>query len=1250
MASFSSSSVPQRRPPLKRQSSSRRNSSFLTSLKSLVTAPLAWFASTDDFEDTKDFQGKRRRLAEAPSQPIVDHGERLGRNKRMRVHSPSRDEPYSQPQAPDHGYLDPPGSVFHQQGRQSSPLFQHNSTRSLSFNHSYDLGNNTALPRTMSIDPPNRRPLSRLSAASIPLSRGVSVNSSTLVRQADRDLSMPPLSGQPSFLVRTSMTPQPLRDFSEPPPLHSLKSQPAFVRAPTVKALEFSPNTTSESTSATLGSLVQSVRSRGSPVRQHSSLAFFKPDIRHDRSSPLPETIIEKALHELDIYKTPLVPTRLRSANASGTTSSDNMFKSRRASNLVLIQNGSASDRLGRKVSGQKDSPLPNETKPYAGEGGMKRLLAKRKREVDETKSQVTTDEIHMDDDLQVSHQKLSDAIDALHEPSITTSSSVNRASEIPSIMQSSSLRVGRTKSRNHIARPVRPTKMKFSAAFDDETMEDVDEMDEQTVQRRKEIDALEEAAKHVPAFKIPAGFTFARELPPTDNHPVGGTEHVVTALPFSLTAASLATAQKLSVQPESKRPSQSSASSTSGISSLASAPPSAGVSLLPPTPDTMPLNATKTMAPVASTNRAVDAIPNFFTSSAALSRPMPPLPSIPEVTNFFSTSSTMSTPGRAPPLSFNPSSSPSNNPPVPVKDRDNPLWEGESKVAVASRNDPQPFAPLETGSESISKESTKSALEPAISLSTISPSQSSILGEVPPLAQFSFSNTTASTFLGGAGDQSNPSKLSATTTSPSLSNSITSLGNRSLATTTILSPMSGTLPTSELSQENMVAFAHPQSTISSPLASLKPDEAKHLFGHGQAGAQGKSVGFSGALINEETEQRRSPEFSFGAAGVKEQRPESTTFGKAGGDEKLIPAHVSFAFSKPERQDINNTFSVGTKTEPKSASSPFAFLSASNTPAPTDVNRSSHFNFRGSGADPAPNTAAAIGFSLDGGVKATPAKSFTFEQSSSLARPVTPPKSQDFEVNMDESPTRDNEPAPKLADRPTLGATAFSFTPNTSSPFGSQSQSTAASFSFGTSPNPFGKSVETNAFPFGQAASSVSTGFQFAQSKPENEALQHSTTGPFSFTAPASTVNPAPVFLFGGPGNNSIGNGFGSTQSGSAPGSPSTFNQQQPSPFSFGSPLPPVNTAFTFGSQPASPAAVNLSLPQPATTGGFGTGSTSGFDQLQSPSSPFSTPSAIAPPAGGSSLFTIGAAPSPQAAPNSRTIRKLPTRRGGAKR
>lgn len=261
-----------------------------------------------------------------------------------------------------------------------------------------------------------------------------------------------------------------------------------------------------------------------SPTR-HSSLLFTSgPENSACKSSLSPLILIltpslaphlpspaERALHELDVYKTPLLPTRLRSSNipdpASITSAAvaPDLFKSRRTSRLVLMHD----EKEDRKQSTKKS--VTNETKPYAGQGGMKKLLARRKLEVDETDKDQNENENAMDEGGPSRIQPTPSTSHPLDPPPIETPDSDWLSSNAAS-SSGSTLRVGRSKtSRVHITRPAtRPSKTKFSAAYEDpdESMEQ-DERDEEE-QRRKDREILETAAKNVPVFNIPDGFTFA--------------------------------------------------------------------------------------------------------------------------------------------------------------------------------------------------------------------------------------------------------------------------------------------------------------------------------------------------------------------------------------------------------------------------------------------------------------------------------------------------------------------------------------------------------------------------------------------------------------------------------------------------------------------------------------------------------------------------------------------------------------------
>ncbi|KAF8078175.1 hypothetical protein FPV67DRAFT_1464451 [Lyophyllum atratum] len=1218
MASSSSSASQRRRPPRKRQPLSRSNSSFLGTIKNLVTAPLAWFASTDDFEDSKDLKGKRRRLAGAPTEPSIEDDDRLTRTKRMRLHSPTRDESLSQlpSSAAHHGYLDPPGAVFQQQQhRPHSPFDQPPSTRSASITRQYDFSNNNSnyirastLSRTMSIDPPNR-PLSRASAmASVPLNRDTSMDSSSFIRTVPRDMSMPPLSARPSFRMRTSMTPQPPppREVSEPPPLHSLGSNPTFIRAPQMKPSESMQGGLSRQSSVTLGSLVDSVRTNRSPVRQHSSLLFGTKDERASQS-PRPESAIEKALHELDIYKTPLVPTRLRSSNIPATSSSADLFKSRRSSHLILMQDEKRINRLGRDVSGKKEVPVVNGTKPYAGEGGMKKLLARRKQEADEENddgqpSIQDEGEDRMDEGVQKLGKRVATRVEISPPVLPPTKTDWFSANTISSSRPAatSSLRVGRTKARNHIARPPRPAKTKFSAAYDDDdAMDDAEELDPEAIERKKEREALEEAAKRAPVFQIPAGFSFAKEIKPIEDDSRNAKEPPIMSLPFSF-AKPASVLANLPSQPSTTSSSGLQSSTTSifgtNLQPASAAAPALSLSPAPPQKPPSPLPQVQSTGVAASaiTNTGV---PNFFANSSALAKPLDLPKSAPLIFT---------------PQNAAPATAGSLTLVTPVKDADNPLWEGESKKdTVTQASGSTLFAGLGgTASGGAPSASSRS------SVFDISSTSTSTAGPAPSIPAF-----------GGAAKQNDaappPSQPSFFGGPPATMPTFSFSGP--------VEPTSSTLFGGDLLKASS-PFGEP-STSATSLPSLDAPKLPVL-----SGEPSKAVNIA-------------PGSAFGST-------ESKPTGLFGGPPNTATSATGlFSFGQPSTSASSAPFS-----EVVHFLLPFSFGAAPSTPPPVDVKKSTAFNF-GSPATTVPVPApASVGFSFSGGgsnASDVSSKPFAFGQPAAMTttvRPSTPPRNQEQEVSMEESPTRDTQQMDKPIDRPILGGGGFSF-PATApgSTFGTQRNESSTSFSFGTqssSTNPFvkdNKAIENTSFGgFGQAAAS-STTFGFGQNKSSDiEPPRPSTTGSFAFGAsPSSATGPAPAFAFGGPGNNSTGGLFGQPQaSGSAPGSPSTFSQ--PSPFAFGAPLPPVNTSFAFGSQPASPAGGNnLSLPQPATPGGFGnTGA--GFGQPQ-PSSPFGAPATAAPTAAAGALFTMGSAAPPPAG-GARQIRKLPNRRAGAKR
>jgi len=176
--------------------------------------------------------------------------------------------------------------------------------------------------------------------------------------------------------------------------------------------------------------------------------------------------------------------------------------------------------RLG--VSGNKKTKKveANGTKPYAGEGGMKKLLARRRMEEEEENGKVagTEDNEEESRNPKSSQRRASGGKTAPENIRVEKNESeqlfvpppvAEPRSKMAGSREQSSLRVGRTKiSRNHIERPPARPLNRFSARYADDEGDDQMQEDKSSEQL-----ILEEAAKKVPVFEIPAGFTFAKEV-----------------------------------------------------------------------------------------------------------------------------------------------------------------------------------------------------------------------------------------------------------------------------------------------------------------------------------------------------------------------------------------------------------------------------------------------------------------------------------------------------------------------------------------------------------------------------------------------------------------------------------------------------------------------------------------------------------------------------------------------------------------
>ncbi|KAJ7184165.1 hypothetical protein C8R46DRAFT_451817 [Mycena filopes] len=1214
MSSSSSHNAARRRPAThapRRRPLARSNSSLLGTIKNIVTAPLAWFATTDDFEDAPDLKGKRRRHSGPHPASAADDSEGPPWPKRARVKSPDSQiqfhpepqyvaPPYSQPSM---GYLDPPSSVFNNQ----SNFYRSNSVNLTAPTlNQFNPNNRSGLSRTMSIDPPhNSTSFTRDTTMNFtPLERDTSMEASFFRTSSSipRDLSMPLPAARTSIRMRTSLTPQPAqpREVSEPPPLSSLAQKPIFVRAPPEPHRRLS----SQSSSSTLGSLVESQRSTRSPMRQHSSLLFgsgSQPQAVESSSSARQPAPAERALHELDIYKTPLLPTRSRlrstassppdassSSKSSKTADASDMFRPRRSSQLLLMRDDRRASGSSRRVSypfldteepkdkeGKTKKAKVNETKPYAGEGGMKKLLARRMKEVEEddedTQAQIKTPT----DRPEESGPEISQP-PPLPLPPVSSGSDWQTKPESQSASSGSSLRVGRTKtSRNHIARPPRLPK-KFSAAFEDEIDEFMDDGEEMERERERDLRELNEAASRIPTFQMAPGFSFAKgpDAKPVE-HDVNAKEPPIAALPFSFGKPTVPAEPVVPLSAPKDAPASIPEPKSSSSFSFGSeaGPPAVSEKTTEPS----------TAAPV----------PNFFASSKLLSQASAPSPLLPSTFPSFGVTPATppssdpiatpkpaasvplpSTPAPAPAPSFTPTS-------TPIKDTENPLWVGDTGKKYNTDSQPSFFGKVNGGDQTAKPDITSTSMF-----------GSSIFGakkeEMGTSSQFDTSAPSTGGFMFNGS-----------------------------AVPAVPAPLGPSMVEAEPKQP--MAFGSTAGATVTPAATEVP---KAPFSFGTAPSTSADAG--------------KPSM-FGASA-----PPSNPFATATVPDAPKPA-FGFSFGQPKEPS---------KTSPPPAS-PFMFGSATNATMTAEPPKPAPFSF---GSSSASSTPASTGFSFG----AAPARSdpkpatpggggmFAFGTPTVMApsaRPSTPPRNDMQEFRMEESPTREmqinTEPKPAES-RPTLGGagSGFSFgNPSSGSLFSQPAPAPVpAPFSFGASPspNPFAAASAGESKPFGSSdfgrPASASNPFAFGQNNvttPSIDPPRPTTGGSFSFASSGPSTGTG--FAFGG-GSTTNANPFAPQPSAaSAPHSPSTFNQS----FSFGGGAPQQAASFSFGSQPASPAGPAPSLPQPTTPGGFGGGGFGG-----QPTSPFS---AAPPQPTGSSLFTIGAAP--PAAPAPRVLKKLPRRK-----
>ena len=944
------------------------------------------------------------------------------------------------------------------------------------------------------------------------------------------------------------------------------------------------------------------------------------------------------------------------------------MFKSRRASRPVLISD----DR--EKSSAKKTGPLVNETKPYAGQGGMKKLLARAKLEAEKEKANEKDDGGGQSMDgtrVQVSEPPSV----PLPPPPLVTSDWFNSAVSGTSASSSgSSLRVGRQKtSRHHFQRP---SKFRFSAVYEDEG-DDAMEDDERAKERRM----LEEAATKVPVFNVPSGFTFAKDVScsiapccglrihsfllqtpaplPSADELQEAKEPPIDSLPFSLSKPST----------PSEFPKMDSTLNGSqpvpifGTTSKNSTPP---------LPFSFEKPSSTSTSSAAASSKNGNVVPNFFATSQVLKEKLK-IPSPANATP--AASGTGSTGARTLHLTSDVLEKPDTEPNPFLEEKGKEPAKSLPSVFAASGATSSVFPPIGKPETTTVQSSVLSPAQSTFGKSsedegpTIAPPASFQPASKPIMDPFSFGKTAEeqktapSSFSFANPTEDKPASITTTTTSSSATSSLpfafgkpvrekpstTSLpfslvasdGSRekkqevSIAPN-LFEPSTASTPTSSAPQNTTTSLFGEPPKATTPFTGLPPPQSTpsplpFTFGHLPGS------GTATTLTADASTETAKHGFSFGSSANA-----SSDSGQPPVVEAPKPLFGPFSFGQEKKQQevasVPFSFGAAPSTPPDVKPAPFTFgSSSSSTSAPAAATPPVAFSFSGGGGT---------------GSDVTTKSPFIFGvPSNSAERPVTPPKSHDQEVRMEESPVREMQVNGKALEAPPMINPQFSFSGvasngvNGSTLFGGTSSgSTAAAsptspFTFGASLTTFATKKPEESKPFGgfgvPQAPPINTSFSFGkdESRP---------TSAFTFgQTPTSATNLTPAFSFGAPTNTSS-NPFAAA-TGSAPGSPSTF--AQPAPFAFGAPGGTTG-GFAFGSQPSSPASGgNITLPQPAisTTTTFGNGA--GFGQTPSPASPFAVPLPLAQStSSGGTLFTIGAPPVGQ-----RQIKKLP-RRGNVKR
>src|SRR6267142_63435 len=235
-----------------------------------------------------------------------------------------------------------------------------------------------------------------------------------------------------------------------------------------------------------------------------------------------PINAAELALQQLERYRTPLVPTRLGLGNVD--VALPELFQARKkARALVLMKRdqrddkprlGHASKYINSSKDKEKDKDTPSKSKnskPYAGEGGLKKLLARRKQEAIEAEAVEDPDAHVMADDNEPEPEPTK-RTSKITEPVRSPATFARKVSAPPPVSSVPSFGLTGRKPphlRPNRARTVGPTRTRnrFPAASGEDEPDGVDDLVAMPEEPPKEKDGI---SSNLPKFEPPNGFSFA--------------------------------------------------------------------------------------------------------------------------------------------------------------------------------------------------------------------------------------------------------------------------------------------------------------------------------------------------------------------------------------------------------------------------------------------------------------------------------------------------------------------------------------------------------------------------------------------------------------------------------------------------------------------------------------------------------------------------------------------------------------------